>query len=211
VREHAPDGRDQAIKFDRFSIELGLFPPAVVAPVGRRGLRKAATAWKQMNRTVRPNHERGSSEPMCRPPLYAGDRRALCLNGQSVRSQPLPQDRDPLDRPSNESRDPNEVRATCSERSEEQSKGCYRIHSHRHERLVTFQAMYPWIAIVRRSLARVAEYGGQRLNLAACALYLSIAVDDGISVEVALMELFPVGDVMLGFPTFQSVCLRREL
>jgi hypothetical protein len=101
-----------------------------------------------------------------------------------VRSQPLPQDRDPLDRPSNEGRDPDEVRATCSERSEEQSKGCYRIHSHRHERLVTFQAVYPWIAIVRRSLARVAEYGGQRLNLAACALYLSIAVDDGISVEV---------------------------
>jgi hypothetical protein len=48
---------------------------------------------------------------------------ALCLNGQSVRSQPLPQDRGRLDQPSNEGRDPNEVRVTCSERSEEQSKG----------------------------------------------------------------------------------------
>jgi putative tryptophan/tyrosine transport system substrate-binding protein len=28
---------------------------------------------------------------MCRPPLYAGHRGALCLSGQSVRSQPLPQ------------------------------------------------------------------------------------------------------------------------
>ena len=43
-------------------------------------------------RTARPDHERGSSDPMCRPPLYAGHRGALCLNGQSVRSQPLPQD-----------------------------------------------------------------------------------------------------------------------
>src|SRR6266478_8038563 len=44
-------------------------------------------------------------------------------NGQSVRSQPLPQDRGRLNQPSNEGRDPNEVRVTCSERSEEQSKG----------------------------------------------------------------------------------------
>jgi hypothetical protein len=44
------------------------------------------------NRTARPDHEGGSSDPMCRPPLYAGHRGALCLNGQSVRSQPLPQE-----------------------------------------------------------------------------------------------------------------------
>jgi hypothetical protein len=30
------------------------------------------------------------------------------------------------------------VRATCSERSEEQSKGCSWIHRHRREQLVTF-------------------------------------------------------------------------
>jgi hypothetical protein len=35
-------------------------------------------------------------------------------------------------------RGPNEVRVTCSERSEEQSKGCFRIHRHRQARLVTF-------------------------------------------------------------------------
>jgi hypothetical protein len=46
---------------------------------------------KGANRTARPDHERGSSDPMCRPPLYAGHRGALCLNGQSVHSQPLPQ------------------------------------------------------------------------------------------------------------------------
>jgi hypothetical protein len=39
---------------------------------------------KGANRTARPDHDRGSSDPMCRPPLYAGHRRALCLNGQSV-------------------------------------------------------------------------------------------------------------------------------
>ena len=33
---------------------------------------------KGANRTARPDHERGSSDPMCRPPLDAGDRRALC-------------------------------------------------------------------------------------------------------------------------------------
>jgi hypothetical protein len=93
---------------------------------------------KGANRTARPNHERGSSDPMCRPPLYAGHRGALCLDGQSVRSQPLPQDGVGRIKIINEGRDPNEVRVTCSERSEEQSKGCYRIHSHRHERLVTF-------------------------------------------------------------------------
>jgi hypothetical protein len=36
------------------------------------------------NRTARPDHERGSSDPMCRAPLYTDDRGALCLNGQSV-------------------------------------------------------------------------------------------------------------------------------
>ena len=40
----------------------------------------------------RPDQERGSSDPMCRPPLDAGHRRTGCLDGQSVRSQPLPQD-----------------------------------------------------------------------------------------------------------------------
>jgi hypothetical protein len=40
----------------------------------------------------RVQSRRGSSVPMCRPPLYAGLRGTLCLNEQSVRSQPLPQD-----------------------------------------------------------------------------------------------------------------------
>ena len=44
-------------------------------------------------------------------------------DGQSARSQPLPQDGVGRIKPSNEGRDPNEVRVTCSERSEEQSKG----------------------------------------------------------------------------------------
>jgi hypothetical protein len=39
---------------------------------------------KGANRTARPDHERGSSDPMCRPPLDAGVRGTLCRNGQSV-------------------------------------------------------------------------------------------------------------------------------
>ena len=37
--------------------------------------------WK-MNRTARPDHARGSSDPMCRPPLYAGDRARFALTGK---------------------------------------------------------------------------------------------------------------------------------
>jgi hypothetical protein len=105
--------------------ETEIFRPskagAIVGSVHRVALRGQAEG-KGANRTARPDHERGSSDPMCRPPLYAGHRGALCLNGQSV--------------PHNRYRriklvglnhqrgsGPNEVRATCSERSEEQSKG----------------------------------------------------------------------------------------
>ena len=51
-----------------------------------------ASGCLRAHRTARPDHERGSSDPMCRPPLDAGHRRTGCLDGQSVRSQPLPQD-----------------------------------------------------------------------------------------------------------------------
>jgi hypothetical protein len=49
-------------------------------------------------------------------------------DGQSVHSQPLPQDQVEWFIISESSSGPNEVRVTCSERSEEQSKGCFSIH-----------------------------------------------------------------------------------
>src|SRR5947209_914860 len=48
---------------------------------------------KGANRTARPDHASGSSDPMCRPPLDAGDRRALCPRRAKCASQPLPQDK----------------------------------------------------------------------------------------------------------------------
>src|SRR5260370_20351757 len=49
---------------------LVLGPVVSMVPIGKR--------VKGANRTARPDHERGSSDPMCRPPLYAGHRCALC-------------------------------------------------------------------------------------------------------------------------------------
>ena len=67
--------------------ETEIFRPskagAIVGSVHRRALRGQAEG-KGANRTARPDHERGSSDPMCRPPLYAGHRGMLCLDGQSV-------------------------------------------------------------------------------------------------------------------------------
>src|SRR5205823_12472 len=61
--------------------ETEIFRPskagAIVGSIHRRALRGQAEG-KGANRTARPDHERGSSDPMCRPPLYAGDRGALC-------------------------------------------------------------------------------------------------------------------------------------
>jgi hypothetical protein len=61
--------------------ETGIFRPskagAIVGSVHREPCADKQRV-KGANRTARPDHERGSSDPMCRPPLYAGDRRALC-------------------------------------------------------------------------------------------------------------------------------------
>jgi hypothetical protein len=47
-------------------------------PAGYRDALRGQAEGKGANRTARPDHERGSSDPMCRPPLYAGHRGALC-------------------------------------------------------------------------------------------------------------------------------------
>jgi hypothetical protein len=61
--------------------ETGIFRPskagAIVGSV-HRGPCADKQRGKGANRTARPDHERGSSDPMCRPPLDAGDRRTLC-------------------------------------------------------------------------------------------------------------------------------------
>ena len=65
--------------------------PALIRGAGAPRALRGQAEGKGANRTARPDHARGSSDLMCLPPLYAGHRGALCLNGQSVRSQPLPQ------------------------------------------------------------------------------------------------------------------------
>jgi hypothetical protein len=100
---------------------------------------------KGANRTARPDHERGSSDPMCRPPLYAGDRVTLCRNWQSVRSQPLPQIRHqmmdhlvlihfhPVHQSLNQDDDPNEVRVTAPNEVRSSRKSYFSIHQHRQD------------------------------------------------------------------------------
>jgi hypothetical protein len=73
--------------------------------------------------TDRPSQPRpGSSDPICRPPLYAGDRARFGLNGQRVRSQPLPQGEAAGPSSMNQAVAPNEVRS--------RRRGCFWIDRH---------------------------------------------------------------------------------
>ena len=85
--------RERSINFALRETEI--FRPskagAIVGSV-HRGSCADKQRVKGANRTARPDHERGSSDPMCRPPLYAGLEARFVPDGQSVRSQPLPQD-----------------------------------------------------------------------------------------------------------------------